>query len=218
MTFSLEMYKTKLDTKVLNDTILRMVNTLEANGDNYTDTFPIKINPYEYTFASEQRKTKWLESYKLDANTTAEEAFNYFKDRYDIENEDISEIRKILVIRYRISSEGYSSTKSLTISNNVSRKSALIFAEQSDLYPGITVGQSSKRKYPNESLASHILGYIGAISQKQYDANKDKGYLMSDIYGQTGVEYVFESYLKGKNGTKQIDMSVDGGIVSEIHQ
>ena len=77
------------------------------------------------------------------------------------------------------------------------------------------MGQSSKRKYPNESLASHILGYIGAISQKQYDANKDKGYLMSDIYGQTGVEYVFESYLKGKNGTKQIDMSVDGGIVSE---
>lgn len=174
MTFSLEMYKTKLDTKVLNDTILRMINTLEANGDSYTDTLPIKINPYEYTFTSEQRKTKWLESYKLDSNTTAEEAFNYLKGRYDIENEDIEETRKILVIRYRISSEGYSSTKSLTVSNNVSRKSALIFTEQSDLYPGITVGQSSKRKYPNESLASHILGYIGAISQKQYDANKGK--------------------------------------------
>ncbi len=44
---------------------------------------------------------------------------------------------------------------------------------------------------------------------------KINGYLMSDIYGQTGVEYVFEPYLKGKNGIKQIDMSVDGGIVSE---
>lgn len=38
---------------------------------------------------------------------------------------------------------------------------------------------------------------------------------MNDIYGQTGVEYVFESYLKGTNGVKQIDMSVDGEIVSE---
>ena len=99
MTFSLEMYKTKLDTKVLNETILRMVNTLEANGDSYTDNFPIKVNPYEYTFTNEQRKEKWLSSYKLDVNTTAEEAFNYFKDRYGVENENIEEARKILVIR-----------------------------------------------------------------------------------------------------------------------
>ena len=60
-------------------------------------------------------------------------------------------------IRNRIVSEGYSSTKSLTISNSISRKSALIFTEQTDSYPGISVGQSSKREYPNGKLASHIL-------------------------------------------------------------
>lgn len=38
---------------------------------------------------------------------------------------------------------------------------------------------------------------------------------MNDIYGQTGIEYVFENYLKGENGVKQIDMSVDGGSVGE---
>lgn len=38
---------------------------------------------------------------------------------------------------------------------------------------------------------------------------------MNDLYGQNGIEYVFESYLKGKDGIKQIDMSVDGEIVSE---
>ncbi|MCI9365110.1 MAG: hypothetical protein HFJ54_00250 [Clostridia bacterium] len=38
---------------------------------------------------------------------------------------------------------------------------------------------------------------------------------MNDIYGQTGIEYVFEPYLKGKNGIKQIDMSVDGSIANE---
>ena len=38
---------------------------------------------------------------------------------------------------------------------------------------------------------------------------------MNDLYGQNGIEYVFESYLKGKNGIKQIDMSVDGTAVSE---
>lgn len=135
MTFSLEMYKSKLETSVLNETILKIINTLEENGDSYTDTLPIKINPFEYTFTSEDRKTKWLKSYKLDENTTAEEAFEFLKNKYRIENENIEEIRKILVVRYRITSEGYSSTKSLTISSNISRKSALIFTEQSDKYP-----------------------------------------------------------------------------------
>lgn len=38
---------------------------------------------------------------------------------------------------------------------------------------------------------------------------------MNDLYGKNGIEYVFENYLKGKNGIKQIDMSVDGTAVSE---
>lgn len=215
MTFSLEMYKTKLETNVLNETILKIINTLEENGDTYTDTFPIKIDPFEYKFSSDERKDKWLKTYKLPSETTAEEAFNYLKNRYKIENENVEEVRKILIVRYRISSEGYSSTKSLTISSNISRKSALIFTEQSSNYPGVTVGQSSKRGYPNGDLASHILGYINSINSKQYEENKDKGYTMNDIYGQTGVEYIFEPYLKGKNGVKQIDMSVNGEVVNE---
>ena len=215
MTFSLEMYKTKLETQVLNNTILKIINTLEQNGDKYTDTLPIKINPFEYTFSNEERKNKWLKTYKLSEDTTPEEAFNYLKNRYKIENENIEDVRKIIVVRYRISSEGYSSTKSLTISNNIGRKSALIFTEQSTNYPGVTVGQSSKRNYPNGSLASHMLGYINSITSDQYKENKENGYTMNDIYGQTGVEYVFEPYLRGQNGIKQIDMSVDGEIVNE---
>lgn len=38
---------------------------------------------------------------------------------------------------------------------------------------------------------------------------------MNDLYGQNGIEYVFEKYLKGRNGIKQIDMSVDGTAASE---
>lgn len=58
-------------------------------------------------------------------------------------------------------------------------------------------------------------GYISAISEKQYKENKDAGYGVNDLYGQNGIEYVFEKYLKGQNGIKQIDMSVDGGTVAE---
>ena len=215
MTFSLELYKTKLENNALNDTILRVINRLEENGDSYIDSLPISIEPFRYNFSNEERKISWLKKYNFDVNVTVEEVFNYFKEKYEIENDDIKDIRKIIAVRYRISSEGYSATKSLTISNNISRKSALIFDEQSDIYPGIDVSTSSQRSYPNGKLGSHILGYVSSIREKQYEENKDDGYTMNDLYGQNGIEYVFEKYLKGKNGIKQIDMSVDGGIVSE---
>lgn len=157
MTFALEMYKTKQENSRLNDTILAVIKTLEENGDEYTDTFPITINPFSYTFTNDERKNKWLSGYKLSEDLTAEEAFYYFKDKYEIETDNVEDARKILVVRYRISSEGYSSTKSLTISRNICRKSALIFDEQGDKYPGVDVVTNSNRYYPNGALGSHIL-------------------------------------------------------------
>ena len=157
MTFALEIYKTKSENSVLNETILKTINTLEENGDKYTDTFPISINPFSYDFSSDERKKAWLQKYNLSIDTSPENAFYSFKDKYEIETDNISDIRKIIAVRYRISSEGYSSTKSLRIANTISRKSALIFDEQSDKYPGIDVVTNAARSYPNGRLASHIL-------------------------------------------------------------
>jgi len=64
-------------------------------------------------------------------------------------------------------------------------------------------------------LASHILGYASKIGSEEYQKKKDE-YNQNDIIGKTGIEAVFEKYLKGKNGTKQIDMAVDGTITAEV--
>lgn len=63
-------------------------------------------------------------------------------------------------------------------------------------------------------MASHILGYASQIDADEYEKRKQY-YSQNDIIGKTGIEYVFEEYLKGKNGTKQIDMAVDGTITAE---
>ena len=213
--FSVELYKSKVDNDILNNTILKMINTLEQNGDSYIDTFPIKINPFEFTFSSEERAIKWKQANKINQNATAEECFNYFKEKYKIKNEDISEVRKIINVRYRISSEGYSSTKSIQISKNISRTSAIQFSEQGDMFPGVSVQTNTTRYYTRGKLASHILGYIGRIYENELKNVKDKGYKLNDDYGKAGIEYVFEEYLKGQDGVKQIDMAVDGTVTDE---
>ena len=62
-------------------------------------------------------------------------------------------------------------------------------------------------------MASHILGYVGKINEEELE--KNEGYELNDTIGKIGIEYIFEPYLKGKNGIKQIDMSVDGTTTGE---
>lgn len=219
--FNLEIYKSKIDNHTLNETLLRTAKVLEANNSNYIDNFPITINPFEFTYKDTQsqtkteREVKWKKSNKLDENLSAEEVFYKFKEKYDIQNDNIEETRKIIAMRYQIASEGYSSTKSVTIAQNISIESVHILNEQNDLFPGINVVEIPVRSYPKGTLASHIVGYTSKISEEEYKNEKDNGYTLTDYYGKSGIERIAEKYLKGTDGIKQIDMAVDGTITGE---
>ena len=212
--FNLELYKSKIDTNTLNNTILKIINVLEKYDVDYTDSFPIKIDPFEFTI-SEGTLTNWKKNNNIAENATAEEAFYSFKEKYKIENDDVTEVRKIIAIRYAIVKEGYSSTKSLTIAKDIPREAVAEFTESGDEFPGINISVQPVRQYTEGTLASHILGYASKISDTEYQEKKDT-YDQNDIIGKTGIEALFEEYLRGKNGTKQIDMAVDGTITAEV--
>lgn len=154
--YSLEIYKSKIDTDTLNNTILNLVNVLESNSDIYKDTFPISINPIQYTKDEETTK-KWLKENLLDENLTAEDAFYAFKNKYKITNDNVEDTRKIISIRYGIQINGYTSMSSYVISDNISKESVAIFEEQKLNFPGIATTQQAIRTCLCGNLASHIL-------------------------------------------------------------
>lgn len=217
--FSLEMYKTKVEDEDLNKSILIMTNILENNEDEYIDNFPISIDPFEYHFNSEEDLAKWKKEYKIPEAASAEEAFYLFRDKYNIKTDDVKEIRQILAIRYAISTVGYSNKKSIQISKAIKRDTAVQLQEMSNDLIGITIVTEPIRKYHMGSLASHILGYTSKISKKNQEEFLARGdkyeYENDDKVGQTGIEKVFEEYLRGEDGEKQIDMSVDGTVTGE---
>ena len=47
--YCLELYKTKIDTETLNNTLLKITQVLEKNGDSYSDLLPIKIEPFSFS-------------------------------------------------------------------------------------------------------------------------------------------------------------------------
>lgn len=212
--YTVELYKTKIDDDTLNTSILNLVTLLSANGDTYVDNFLVNIDPFEFKLDTEEKQKKWKKANNIDENATAEEVFYYFKNKYKIKTDNIEDARKIMAIRYEISFNGYSSTRSITIAKNISSASFNLISEQNSFFPGVTISESSTREYPLRNTASHIVGRIGRITEEELK-NVDERYGMNDIIGKSGIEYVFEKYLKGTNGTEQIDMNVDGTITGE---
>ena len=214
MGFNVDLYKTKIDTATLNKTILNTIRILESNKDKYINNLPIKVNPFEFENQDEETQKKWKKGNDINENATAEECFYSLKKEYKIEQEDISEAYKIMVVRYEIARNGYSSIRPVTIAKDVSRASAVKLGEQSIYFPGISATTEPLVSYPSGSLASHILGYVGNITQAELDGRHDT-YGINDVIGKVGIQYVFEEYLRGQNGIKQLDMSVDGNITDE---
>lgn len=212
--FSLEIYRTKVDETALNSAIETTIEILEENGDKYIDNLPIKVNPFEFTFSSEETQKNWKKSYDIDENYSAEQAFYYLKDDYEIQTENIETARKIMAVRYEITRNGYSATRSVKIASDISRESAVKIREQNSKLAGMNIITEPIVKYTSGALASHILGYVGAIDEEEYDTRKDT-YRNDDVIGKNGIQSILEGYLKGKDGIKQIDMTVDGSITSE---
>lgn len=214
MGFNVQLFKTKASEEEVNNSMIVLAEILEKNGDKYVDDFPISVNPFQYHFDSEEELNSWKEENDIALEASPEEAFYVMRDEYEITEEDVVKARKILGIRYTIDKEGYSSTKAVEIAANVSRASALEINERGEELVGVSVEVESNRVYTQGSLASHVIGYIGRIDSDEYEANKDK-YESDDYIGKTGIEYLFEEYLRGENGTKQIDMTVDGTSTGE---
>ena len=212
--YSIVLYKTKVNNETLNTTILKLLNILSTNSDSYVDNFLIDVNPYRFKLEEEESQKKWKKANNINEDATAEEAFNYFKNKYDIASDNVEDIRKILAIRYEISYKGYSSTKSIEIASNISRQSLEQIKERNAEFSGVEVVETPVRVYPLKTTASHILGRIGRIESSELEGNEDI-YNQNDIIGKSGIEYVFEKYLKGTDGVKQIDMNVDGTITDE---
>ena len=211
--FNLELYKTKSDNETLNNCILNLINLCDVYNIKYPDGFPVNSECTEFTIEGENLK-KWLTKYKLSESTTPEETVNYFIKKYDISTNDIKQARKIISIRYEITTKGYSSTKSLSIAENVPREMIATICEKNAEFPGIAITTQSARKYNYGNLASHVIGYIGKINEEEY--NESKGiYQNNDYVGRTGIEALFEDYLRGEKGTEEIEMSVDGTVTGE---
>jgi len=84
--------------------------------------------------------------------------------------------------------------------------------------PGLVIETRGERRYAHGELLGHILGYVGPIDPARYPDLAGLRYQISDRIGQTGVEAVYESELRGEPGWRQVEVDATGRVLKTIEE
>ena len=179
----------------------------------------ISIAEWEYTPLAE--KEAWLNRYKLEDEDSIEVIFENLKEKTELE-EGLTdyEARDSLLIIDELNKAGYRGYYPINIAYGINDKTVAKLEENKLDLPGIEVSLEPIRDYPNDSLGSHILGYMGKISQQsEIDKYiKEEDYIPSTLIGKTGVEVEFEDKLKGKDGRKIVEADAHGNVIKVVDE
>ncbi|MHB8062931.1 MAG: penicillin-binding protein 2 [Ruminiclostridium sp.] len=203
----------------LNEMLYKLIKILDKNKDEYTNSFSkyITFNPIGFGSIIQKSKDriKVLRNYtgykfsEFNQNSTPEEIYDYFKDTiFKIDNKKYTkdEIYKIITLRFEIM--GYNSLN--VVAKSVSTNTIAEVEERIDEFPGALIDIIPSRKYVDAQYAAHLIGYVGAINDKELAIHADEGYSLTDIIGKSGIEATAEGYLRGTNGYRRIEVEDSG--------
>jgi len=77
-------------------------------------------------------------------------------------------------------------------------------------YPGVEVTDEYLRDYPQGDMAAQVLGYVGPISAEELKTQHFKGYASGDVVGQTGLEWTYDRWLRGRDGLAKVEVDAQG--------
>ena len=118
----------------------------------------------------------------------------------------------------RYVSKRYNQLQPVPLKEDVSEDLAIFLRERSEDYPGIDIVENWRREYPYAPMASHVLGFLGAIRKSETTYYKNLGYDPDARVGQFGVEQTYESVLRGKSGYVKYEVDSRGRILRLIER
>jgi penicillin-binding protein 2 len=98
----------------------------------------------------------------------------------------------------------------VTLRRDVGSYLVYYLQENQDRFPGVTVQRVFVRRYPHGTLAAHILGNVGEVSEDQLKEARYRSLEPGDEIGQDGVEDTYDRYLRGQPGVTRIQVDALG--------
>ena len=113
-------------------------------------------------------------------------------------------------LRDKIRKERKVSFLPIRLRRNVEKRSVAFVSEHLDRLPGVQVESGPLRRYPLGLMASHLLGYVGEISDKELLDPVYSNYLSGDLIGRMGIERGYEKLLRGVDGKRFVEVNALG--------
>ncbi|MCI8372314.1 MAG: hypothetical protein HFI75_07935 [Lachnospiraceae bacterium] len=223
-------YNTKKEkNEKLNPQLAHLIQIVEGHGDNLVDDFPIRLNAYgemEYRVEGNALKRFLANVYgvsvekltKKQLNTDAATAFQTLasEKKYGISTEyDAALALKIMRIRYEMAVNNYQKYISMTVAEDVSSETVAIVLENANELEGVSIEETTIRKYVDSEYFAHIIGYTGKISTEELEELKKENeeYDGNDVIGKSGIEQYMETCLQGKKGSETLFVDSVGKVV-----
>lgn len=216
--------------EVLNNQLLKLFRIIEENGDSVVSDFKLNIDKngnYSYMVSGTERLRFLADVFgkpyvddlsEEQRNMSADDLMHYFcsEDMYNISSELSKTDRiKLVTVRAGLTLNNYQKYITTTVSENISEKTKAAILENIEKYEGVSIKESTIRKYNCSPYMSHIIGYVGSISETELEEyeNVDEKYDYNYIVGKTGIEKYMESELQGKNGYKSFYVDSLGKVL-----
>jgi penicillin-binding protein 2 len=130
----------------------------------------------------------------------------------DIQPKDRKRFRKLL--------EESRNFESLPIRTRLTDEEVAKFIAHRYRFPGVDIKARLFRQYPGGAFASHMLGYIGRVNDKDLEKIEEKeadaNYRGTDHFGKTGLEQRYEFDLHGETGFEKVEVDAGGRAVRTL--
>ncbi|MCX7163905.1 MAG: penicillin-binding protein 2 [Betaproteobacteria bacterium] len=130
----------------------------------------------------------------------------------DIQPKDRKRFRKLL--------EESRNFESLPIRTRLTDEEVAKFIAHRYRFPGVDIKARLFRQYPGGAFASHMLGYIGRVTDRDLEKIEAKdleaNYRGTEHFGKTGLEQHYEFDLHGNTGFEQVEVDAGGRAVRTL--
>jgi penicillin-binding protein 2 len=83
-------------------------------------------------------------------------------------------------------------------------------------FPGVSVERVFTREYRQGLIAAHLFGNVGEVTREQLKEPRYSGLHQGDQVGQSGIEYEYDRYLRGKPGTDRVQVDALGRPTEQL--
>ena len=107
--------------------------------------------------------------------------------------------------------------KKILVIEDLDKNVALKAIEKLNNTDRIDIVEYNKRFYPENNIASNVIGYVKPINEKEYKDLKDEGYQNNDLIGKKGVEKSYDKEMKGQDGMENVEVDAKGNTVRQVN-